>query len=297
MSEQGTEPAQQSVATVLSGEATETNPASGETSGDTQITHEGSGEFSWDSHLEGDDLGLVQTKGYPDIPALVKAYRNATSKLGADPDRMLSLPVDMTDNEAMADVYAKLGRPESAEGYDFTVDTLDESDANWLKEQAHTAGLSNKQVASLAEQYAMRQTELSEQRLEQRQQQQDTETKEVLSEWGNEKENNLNRSKRGLTFLKDNGLPEDGVEALEAALGSRVALNLLAKLGSLTQEGSIVEGRGTGSLGLTPEAATHQLRELRASPEFSDQLFSDDKAVRDVARAKQQKLINAGATL
>lgn len=79
----------------------------------------------WHKGFEPDALGFLQNRGWDklDAPAAAKqaitAYREAASKLGVAPERLLQLPENLTDAAAMKPVWQKLGAPADGK-YDFS---------------------------------------------------------------------------------------------------------------------------------------------------------------------------------
>ena len=97
---------------------------------------------------------LVTAKGYKGVEDICTAYTNATSKLGVDPNRLVTLPADGSDTDAWSQVYNKLGRPETVDGYkpDMKPHEGQEVSADIIKEftaVAHEAGLTNAQVSKV----------------------------------------------------------------------------------------------------------------------------------------------------
>jgi len=96
---------------------------------------------------------LVSSKGYKGVEDIAVAYTNATSKLGVDPDRLVALPKD-NDADAWGNVYSKLGRPESPDGYKPTVTPHEGQELNdelvkRFGTIAHEAGLNDAQVSKI----------------------------------------------------------------------------------------------------------------------------------------------------
>src|SRR5210317_461631 len=74
---------------------------------------------SWfDSFEDGDLKGFVEAKGLKSAEQAVKSYREAEKFLGAPKGKLLRWP-DELNEETLATIYDKLGRPETPEGYEF----------------------------------------------------------------------------------------------------------------------------------------------------------------------------------
>jgi len=97
---------------------------------------------------------LVTSKGYKGVEDIATAYTNAASKLGVDPNRLVTLPTDSKDADAWSKVYSKLGRPETVDGYkpEVSVHEGQEMSEDLVKKftsVAHEVGLNNSQVSKI----------------------------------------------------------------------------------------------------------------------------------------------------
>ena len=91
---------------------------------------------------------------FTEIDALAKSYINATKMIGQD---KVVIPTNNSTEEHWDDVYAKLGRPESADKYTLDakseVVNFDETAIKSFAEQSHKLGLNNKQAQGILEFY------------------------------------------------------------------------------------------------------------------------------------------------
>ena len=91
---------------------------------------------------------------FTEIDALAKSYINATKMIGQD---KVVIPTNNSTEEHWDEVYAKLGRPESADKYALDakseVVNLDETAIKSFAEQSHKLGLNNKQAQGILEFY------------------------------------------------------------------------------------------------------------------------------------------------
>jgi len=91
---------------------------------------------------------------FTEIDALAKSYINATKMIGQD---KVVIPTNNSTEEHWDEVYAKLGRPESADKYTLDakseVVNLDETAIKSFAEQSHKLGLNNKQAQGILEFY------------------------------------------------------------------------------------------------------------------------------------------------
>ena len=92
---------------------------------------------------------LITKKGWKGVGDIATAYSNLESMKGVPPERMLTLPEKPDDADGWNTVYNRLGRPETADKYEFKATEgsakLDEKLLGDFKKYAHGLGLSTKQ--------------------------------------------------------------------------------------------------------------------------------------------------------
>lgn len=109
----------------------------------------------WLADYPEDLRGSKSLQKFKDPQALAQSYLNAERLLGRE-----KIPMPKTDEEFM-DVYRRLGAPEKAEDYGFSLDGVQdqqlrgivEKDLSWFGEVAAKAGLSKKQATMILEGY------------------------------------------------------------------------------------------------------------------------------------------------
>jgi hypothetical protein len=105
----------------------------------------------WKDNLPEDIKGHSALGPINDVENLAKAYVNASSMIGRD---KIPLPGEQASAEDWAEVYNRLGRPESAESYQIDAgETPDGALVDWFKSTAHDIGLNNKQAQQLVSAY------------------------------------------------------------------------------------------------------------------------------------------------
>ena len=91
---------------------------------------------------------------FTEIDALAKSYINATRMIGQD---KVAVPNENSTDDQWNEVYAKLGRPESADKYKLDAKSdvvpIDEGAIKQFAENAHKLGLNNKQAQGILEFY------------------------------------------------------------------------------------------------------------------------------------------------
>lgn len=130
---------------------TEDNPVA-ETSAPAETTVLGSTEGDnqdWKSTLSDDLKNDPTLSNFKDVESLAKTVVHQQKVLGS------RIPIPKTDEEK-AEVYNKLGRPETADKYEVSIPTdykqyIPEEQVNQFKNVAHNIGLNNEQVNALIE--------------------------------------------------------------------------------------------------------------------------------------------------
>lgn len=226
----------------------------------------------------------------PDLYNMANSYRNAEKALGGE---KISLPRDVSDTDAWNQIYSKLGKPETADGYKLP----SEGSANGQLSQStkdvfHKANLTQSQaeamqagLTSLYQQKAEADTLAMKQRS-------DKDAADLQKEWGQEHTANVEIAKRAKeSVAKSTGLNDADLDAMEKAIGLSKSLKIMNQIGrslkldSDTFEGDKPNERG-GALSLTVEQANAEKGKLFSDPAFVKRY--QDKEV--TARAKIEQL-------
>jgi hypothetical protein len=226
--------------------------------------------FDWSkSGLDADNLGYVQSKNFKDPAALAGSYRNLEKLIGVPPDQVLKLPQD--DLPASWDpVFAKLGRPEKADGYTLPVpEGVDPGFAKTASTWFHEAGLSQKQAKAVTEKWNAFAGDQAKVQTEQAQARDKEQLTALQGEWGpqNMQANSAIVDRAAAEF----GMAPDMVDALKASMGAGNAMKFLYNIGlKLGTEGEFIgsDGKPVSTGGLSPDAARTQIAELRKDREF-----------------------------
>ena len=110
----------------------------------------------WKSTIPEEIRGHASLEHINDIGALAKSYVHAQQMVGAD---KVALPGKSATEDEWGEVYKKLGRPESPDGYQFEINNvpegaeLDEGMVEWFKETAHKAGMNPRQAQAMLDAY------------------------------------------------------------------------------------------------------------------------------------------------
>lgn len=190
-------------------------------------------QSDWEGFSE-DDKKYIGDKGWKASSDMLKSYRELEKSYGTK----ISIPKD-EDTEGWNKLYNKLGRPESADKYEFEAD---EGIKNQVQETFFKAGLSDRQSKEIVEWYnktALAQKEMADKAIEE---QSKKEKDEVFAEWGENKEKNAQLMERGAKLISDN---EEDWSKVELALGTKKFMQVMKQLGEAISEDSLpTESKG-----------------------------------------------------
>ena len=118
-----------------------------------------------------------------DVGNLARSFVNAQKLIGAD---KIPFPTNPTE-EDLSNIYSRLGRPETPEGYEFATDgnVITEDVAAEYAGVAHKLGLSPKQAAGILDYYKGSVGQTTEEMEQLAQEQAEQTTNELKREWGN----------------------------------------------------------------------------------------------------------------
>jgi hypothetical protein len=141
-----------------------TAPATDKPAATEGVSLSGSGKPSADftgdlaAVLTDENREIVKNKGWKDINAAILSYKELQSKLG----KAIEAPAPDADKATLDAFYAKIGRPETPEGYKLALpegvpqDALyDAGFAAQFRAWAHEAGLTPKQASALHDKYVL----------------------------------------------------------------------------------------------------------------------------------------------
>ena len=178
---------------------------------------------------------------FTEIDALAKSYINATKMIGQD---KVVIPTNNSTEEHWDEVYAKLGRPESADKYSLDakseVVNLDETAIKSFAEQSHKLGLNNKQAQGILEFYKNNMEGTAQQSKIDTETAQAQAEQQLRQEWGRDFEGKV---KQAGALAKANINPE--VLDMTLSNGTRLGdhpeiIKGFAKIAGMMQEDKIV---------------------------------------------------------
>lgn len=206
---------------------------------ETNDSTETSSQSAW-GELPDDDKKLVADKGWKAPQDALKSYREMEKLSG----NKVSVPED-EDEESWSKLYARLGRPETSEGYELQAREADQPFMDGFKKACFESGLNPKQAGKLYDWYKSEQEAVKAKLDEDFAAQSAREQEELRAEWGDQATQNDELWKRGFRMLQ---LDEDALSGVELALGTKAFIQLGLKLGTAISEDS---AKGLGTTGAT----------------------------------------------
>jgi hypothetical protein len=211
------------------------------------------------------DSAYMTGKGAATAGDFIESYRTLERYQG----NSIALPGDDATAEDWGRIHNRLGRPETAEDYDFgdlsQVDDRGKAEIDWFRNTSHELGLSQKQAGDLLARFSDYGAKREESDTAAGKQAALDAMAGLHAEWGPEKDKNTALANRAIKAL---GLGDDDVAALTATAAGKVALTramarIAPKLGEDTQIG---KGRG-GDMALSKADAKTRITAIYGDPE------------------------------
>ncbi len=195
-------------------------------------TNVAASQAGW-SDLSTDDQKLVENKGWKSPLDALKSYRELEKSAG----NKIALP-KADDAESVGKLLRQLGAPEDVAGYKIEdIRDVDQPFMDGFKEKARDLNILPSQAAGIYEWYRTAQEQMAEQFGRQSAKDQE----EIKAEWGADYSQNQELMKRGFRMLE---LPQNVLENIEVAMGTKAFMTLGKKLGDLISEDN---ARGIGA--------------------------------------------------
>ena len=265
-------------------EATETDESTESTVSTTETT-------DWRDSLPDDLKADPSLASIKDVQGLAKGYVHAQKLVGAD---KVVIPGRDAPQEEIDAFYAKLGRPESADKYEWPTENLPEgveiadADKGKIGEIAHDLGLSKTQAAKLYRAYAQQIAD-GQASISSTIEQQRTEAEQSLrKEWGKAFDQNIALAQ---SAVKEFG----GDELLQALDGAGLSnhpavVKAMAKIGRAISEDEVIGGGKKQSFDKSPAEAQAELANLGMDAEFTKALTQDNHPGHAAAVKRRQAL-------
>lgn len=192
-------------------------------------------QAEWSDSFSEADKKVISDKGWKSPQDIFKSYQEI-EKFASN---KISIP-KADDAEAWKKLDAKLGCPETIEGYEVKdVAEVDKPYMDDFKTAALQAGMRPNQVSAMYEWYKGRQDKLTEAFNAQV----EKDKEEIKTEWGDDYSKNEELMKRGVAVL---GLDEDLLTNIEVSIGTKAFMNLGKRLGEAISEDT-AKGLGGGA--------------------------------------------------
>lgn len=217
---------------------------------------------------------------------MVESYRNLEKLRGVPAERLLKLP-DTPDAPEWNDVYNKLGKPATPEGYGLKPkDPKDPAFTSWATETFHKLNLTASQGQELANKFNEMQEQIKAGEVAKYQQSLTEQTGKLQKEWGAAYPQNIAAAQRA---ARQFGVPGEAIDAMEKAIGFDGTMKFFNRLGTSMGEHSFEGGNGSGfgEQILTPEQAGAKIKALKADTVWTQAYLKGDVK----AKAELEKLL------
>jgi len=227
----------------------------------------------WDTSVKDPEVkAFIANKNFAEPEMAFKAYRSLETLLGADKaGRTAVLPKDDNDVEGRKAFFAKIGVPESPEGYKLALpEGADGEFAKAAPQWFHQNGVPQKAAEGIVKgfnEFIEGQIKAQEAADKARSEQQ---LNALKTEWAHEFDERAEFARRGFRSVgKEAGLEDADLAKLENAIGADKMLKMFWKLGSASAEGKMVgNDDSAATFGMTASAAQKEI----------DQIMSDRSA-------------------
>lgn len=219
----------------------------------------------WANSIQNPDVkAWLGEKKYESPEVLASSAYSLERLYGADKaGRTAILPKDEKDVEGLKAFNAKIGVPETPEGYELP-DFADKEFATTAKTWFHKRGVSAKAAAGLSQDW----NEFIAAEVKKGEVADKTKAEQDLTalrgEWGAAAAEREEFARRGLRGIgKEAGLEDADLAKLEASLGTAKMLKVFWKLGESMKEGGFAGG-GNDNFGMSPAAAQVEIDKITA---------------------------------
>jgi hypothetical protein len=175
--------------------------------------------------------------------------------------------------------YAKAGRPEKADGYQFTkpegLPGYEDGMASWFKDAAYKAGLNTRQAAAMHDAWVGKFADHAKAQEVESANQAKALGDEMAKTWGSAKDEKLAQAKRG---AQEFGFDAAMLDRIEATAGSFKMLDAFARIGAALGEDSLHRGSSPGGVANPWAKDTHNLTQqakiMREDPATAARLMA-----------------------
>jgi len=219
---------------------------------------------------------LVSVKGWGGAGDVLRDYQQLEGAVGTPPERLLRLPADPNDTEAMGAIYRRLGHPETAEGYEFPAVEVPEGQVDlmpWFRESAHKRNMPSGMAEGMVQDYLAFAQEQAAKHVEALNLRDQTELDALKTEWGGAY---TERTAAATKFYAAVGMDQATKERLEDAMGSKWFLEFGSVVGLAIGEANFVTtDSGSSDLGgKTPIQAKAELDTLMMDKDWAEKAMN-----------------------
>lgn len=247
----------------------------------------------WFDSFDADTKEYVTQKGFQDPKAVVDSYRNLEKLRGVPESRLLKLPEQNSPDyeKAMGDVYSKLGKPATPEGYGLQPkDPKAPGFTNWARDTFHKLNLTTSQAQELVKQFNEFNDKMAADGKAEHTAKVQQQVGNLQKEWGAAYNQNVARAQAA---YRQFGIPDAAIDSLEQSIGFDGVMKLFHKLGAQVGEHSFVSGDGGQGFGegtiLTPEQANARIKALKQDKGWADRYLKGGvKERQEMERLMQQ---------
>lgn len=224
--------------------------------------------------LQDDLKGHKSLESFNDINSLVKSYIHQQHLIGKR--------VSELEGDELEKVLNKVGKPETADGYNLPVEGIDPAKVQGFKNKAFEAGLTQKTAEKLFTDLIIEERQANEIKMKARQEEDTKNLQTLKAEFGDAFDI---RMKLAIDALEQFGEPGVLTQLEAAGLATNPAvIKLLAKAGMTLEEGKILLPDRVEKFGLTPEDMKNRAKALMSSPAFFNRRHPDhEKTKKEVA--------------
>lgn len=221
---------------------------------------------SWHDGTSEEGLAWLKNRGFDESPdMLINEIQTLTALKGVPSDRLLKLPEDMQDGEAMGEVYTRLGRPEAPANYTMPEmeegRTVDENMEAWFRNAAHEVGFSDVQFGAMIGKYNDLTDKAAESVETEAKNDRESLDNALRGEWGSKYDERKELARRAAERFGGDDLAT--VDEIAKILDSPKAVKMFALIGDQLREDGFVGG-AERELGMTDAQIKDKIESLNA---------------------------------
>lgn len=220
-----------------------------------------------------ENRSFITSKGFKSADDIVVALQAA--------DNMISLPTDKSTEEELNAFYNKIGRPESADKYDFKIEEGQSDEfAKQIAPALFAAGISQRQLSALVPKWNEIMSANQAAQAKAQEEEFNKATAQLKKEWGADYEANETLAKRATQAL---GLKAEEVDSLVKVKGTAWVYKTMSKIGKGIGDGKILGTNGTkNEANLNdPAQAKAEIARLLKDPQFGADFVKGDAKARE----------------